>query len=253
MLLKNSIVSNFFFKKGFFPFLILIFFCLPSSYAQEREKEVPQDFKNKFFIKAGISSDYDLIPSWGHSYSLGYGRNVWKNLSINIFYTHCQTNTLKGSFKYDTYPYGNIYRERNYVNRYLGITQNDYFVGVGTNGLNVHDVFGIKAAYDFSVGKHFHISPFLGVAYGWSKFSRVYIDSASFVNDKLVGGSVGFSYEQGKVFGPDMGFHFGYIFKNKHHRLFFEPELILLTTPGNSLVVSAYEAVQFSLGYNYKF
>ena len=58
---------------------------------------------------------------------------------------------------------------------------------------------------------------------------------------------------QGKVFGPDMGFNLGYTFKNKYHQLFFEPELILLTTPGNSLIVSTYEAVQFSLGYNYKF
>jgi len=223
------------------------------SYSQIEEKAIPQIFKNKFFVKAGISSDYDLYPYWGHNYSVGYGRNVWKNLSTSIFYMHCQTNTLKSSFNYDTYLYGNIYRERNYINRYLGITQSDYYSGVGTNGLNVHDVFGIKVAYEFRVGKHICISPYLGVAYGWSKFSRIFIGSANFVNDKLVGGAVGFSYEQGKVFGPDMGFNLGYTFKNKHHQLFFEPELILLTTPGNPLIVSTYEAVQFSLGYNYKF
>ncbi len=79
------------------------------------------------------------------------------------------------------------------------------------------------------------------------------MDSASFVNDRLVGGSVGASYEQGKVFGYDMGVDFGYAFKNKHHQVFLEPELILLTTPGYPMIVSAYEAIQFSIGYNYKF
>ena len=111
----------------------------------------------------------------------------------------------------------------------------------------------VKASYDFKLGKHVSITPFFGIAYGWSKFSKIYIDSAKFISNKLVGGSTGFSEEQGKVFGPDMGFDVGYTFKNNHHQLFFEPELILLTTPGYVTIVSAYEAIQFSFGYNYRF
>lgn len=239
------------FKKGLNPFLILPFFYLQPCYAQSTEKSTNINFKNRLFVKAGISSDYDLYPVWGIHYSAGFGRNIWGNLSLNIFYTHCQTSTLKGSYKYVSNPYENIlYPGKTYVDKYLGITMGDYYSGVTQNGLNVHDAFGIKAMYDFKMGNQIRISPFLGVAYGWSKFSRVYVDSASFVNNKLVGGSTGFSYEQGKVFGPDMGFDVDYTFKNKHHQLFFEPELILLTTPGYPLIVSAYEAVQFSIGYN---
>lgn len=251
--MKNSTISNFFFKKWFFPFLILIFFCSQSSYAQEREKEVPQDFKSKFFIKIGVSNDYDLTPYWGHNYSLGYGKNISKNLSLNIFYAHCQTNTLKGSVYYAKYLYPDNPMTISYVNKYLGITRGEYFNGATENGLSAHDIFCIKAAYDFRLGKHIYISPFLGLAFGWSKLSTIFLDSANFVNDKLVGGSVGFSYEQGKVFGPDMGINIGYSFKNKHHQLFFEPELILLNTPGNPVRLSTYEAAQFSFGYNYKF
>ena len=242
-----------FIKKGLSSFFFLLFFYLQPCYSQTIENLHKKNFKNKLYVKMGVSGDYDLYPNWGHHYGVGYGRNIWKNLSLNIFYSHCQTNTLNGSFKYDDNPYGNIYPQRNYVNSYLGISQGDYFGGVGDNNLNVHDVFGVKAMYDFKTSKHFTISPFLGVAYGWSKFSRVYIASAEFVNDRLIKGTVGFSYEQGKVFGPDMGFNFIYTFKNKQHQIYFEPELILLTTPGNPFIVSAYEAVQFSIGYNYKF
>jgi len=253
VLLIKSTKYNTILKKGLYPFFLLICFYWQPCYAQfSRAKNLPK-FKDKLYVKVGISGDYDLYPYFGHQYSIGCSRNIWKGLGISLFYTHCQTNTLKGSYKYDSYPYGNIYQYRNYINRYIGISQFDYYNGRGTNGLNVHDALGIKVNYDFKIGKRISISPFLGVAYGWSKFSRVYIDSANFINNKLVGGSVGFSYEQGKVFGPDMGFDIGYTFKNKHHQLFFEPELILLTTPGNANIVSAYEAIQFSLGYNYRF
>lgn len=238
-----------FFKNWLSLFFILMFSFSKYSYSQIEEKAIPQIFKNKLFVKVGISSDYDWTSYWGHNYSLGYGRNLWKNLSINIFYTHCQTNTLKGSFRYYTNPY----EQSSYIDRYLGITLGEYFSSVATNGLSVHDAFCLKAAYDFKIGKHFYISPFLGIAYGWSKFNAIYIDSAHFENNMLTGGSVGFEYQQGKVFGPDIGMDMGYTFKNKHHQLFFQPELILLTTPGDPVVLSTYEAVQFSIGYNYKF
>lgn len=168
---------------------------------------------------------------------------------------HSQTNTLKGSVKYGHYLYINNNLELNYVNRYLGISVGDYYGGATLNELIVHDVFGIKAAYNFKIGNHISITPFLGVAYGWTQYSSLFLDSANFVNDKLVGGSMGFEYEQGKVLGPDMGVDLGYTFKNKHHQLFFESELILLTTPGSGsdLLIMAYEAVQFSFGYQYKF
>jgi hypothetical protein len=242
-----------FFKKGLCPFLILMLSGLEPSYAQSTERINQQFFKSKFFIKVGVSSDYDLTPYWGYNYSLGYGRNIWKNLSLNIFYTHSQTNTLKGAVYYGKYLYPDNPVTISYVNKYLGITRGEYFNGATENGLSVHDILCIKVAYDFRLGKHIYISPFLGLAYGWSKLSTIFLDSANFVNDKLVGGSVGFSYEQGKVFGPDMGINIGYTFKNKHHQLFFEPELILLNTPGNPVRLSTYEAAQFSFGYNYKF
>ena len=210
-------------------------------------------FQNKIFVKTGVSSDNDLYPAIGYHYSAGYGRYIWKGFNLNISYSHCQTNTLKGSFKYDTYPYGNIYRDRNYIDKYIGISQSDYLNEGTVNGLNVHDAFFLKGGYDFNLGKKLFISPFFGIAYSWSKFTRVFVDSANFVNDKLVGGNTGFSYEQGKVFGPHLGFDLGYTFKNKKLQLFIEPELVILTTPGNPRVVSAYEAVQFSFGYNYKF
>ena len=253
MLLLKLTKCNNILKNWLCPFFLLLFFYWQPCCAQVMLGRNSQQFKDKLFVKVGFSGDYDLYPYWGHHYTLGYGRNLWKGLAINLFYSHCQTNTLKGSYKYDSYPYGNIYLYRNYINRYIGISLGDFYDGRGTNGLNVHDVFGIKASYDFKIGNHLSITPFLGVACGWSKFSRVYIDSANFVNNKLVGGSTGFSYEQGKVFGPDMGFDIGYTFKNKHHQLFFEPELILLTTPGNADIISAYEAIQFSIGYNYRF
>ncbi len=251
--LIKSTKYNTILKRGLCIFLLLMFFYWQPGYAQFSQAKNPQKIKDKLFVKAGISGDYNLYPYWGHHYSLGYGRNLWKGLSLNIFYTHCQTNTLKGSVYYAKYLYPNNPMTIGYVNKYLGITRGEYFNGDTENGLGVHDVFCIKAAYDFKLGKHINITPFFGLAYGWSKLSTIFLDSANFINDKLVGGSVGFSYEQGKVFGPDMGFDFGYTFKNKHHQLFFEPELILLTTPGYANIVSAYEAIQFSLGYNYRF
>jgi hypothetical protein len=240
------------FKKGIRLFFLIIVLYWQPCYSQVTGSSSNKHFKDKLFLKAGLAGDYDLYPHWGHQYSFGYGRNIWKGLSVNLFYTHCQTNTLSGSLKYDSNPYGSI-ADRSYINKYIGISVGDYYGGIGTNGLNVHDVFCVKASYDFKLGKHISIIPFFGVAYGWSKVSKIYIDSANFINNKLVGGSTGFSYEQGKVFGPDMGFDIGYSFKNKHHQLFFEPELILLTTPGYVTIVSAYEAVQLSLGYNYRF
>lgn len=243
MLAMNKI----YFTKRLFSLLILTLCYFQASYSQSTKKADSLNYKNKLFIKAGFSSDYDWSPYWGHNYSLGYGRNLWKNVNINIFYTHCQTNTLKGWVHYNAF---------NYVN-------NTYIYGYGNlrttpgdrNGLSVHDAFCVKAAYDFSVGKHFYISPFLGVAYGWSK-SSIYTSSANFDNSNmLVSGGVWFSYEQGKVFGPDMGMDVGYTFKNKHHQLFFEPELILLTAQGSQTIAdgSTYEAIQLSIGYNYKF
>lgn len=131
-----------FFKNWLSLFFILMFSFSKYSYSQIEEKVIPQIFKNKLFVKVGISSDYDWTSYWGHNYSLGYGRNLWKNLSINIFYTHCQTNTLKGSFRYYTNPY----EQSSYIDRYLGITLGEYFSSVATNGLSVHDAFCLKAA-----------------------------------------------------------------------------------------------------------
>ena len=239
---------------GFFMVRSGIFIFLNSSCIGQRiQVNSKRTFKNKLFVKTGISLDNDLYPAIGYHYSAGFGRYIWKGFNLNIFYTHCQTNTLKGSFKYDTYHYGNIYRDRNYINRYLGISLDDFLRGATENGLNVHDAFFVKGAYEFNLSKKLFISPFIGIAYGWSKFTKIYVDSGNFVNQKLVGGSVGLSYEQGKVFGPHMGFDFGMKLKNKQHQLFIEPELVLLTTPGYPLVVSTYEAFQFSFGYNYKF
>lgn len=154
-------MNKMYFTKRLFSFLILLLCYFQPSYSQCVENEMPPNFKNKLFIKAGISSDYDLNPYWGYNYSFGYGRNIWKNLNISIFYAHCQTNTLKGSFYFNDNPYSN--GSSNYINRYLGITVEDYLGGVGVNGLNVHDAFCIKAAYDFKVGKHVYISPFLAL------------------------------------------------------------------------------------------
>ena len=237
-------------RMGFIPFFILFY----SPYVMgQTNLPLPWNSKNKVSFKFGVASDNDLYPAIGYQYSAGYGRYIWKGFNLNISYAHCQTNTLKGSFKYDTYTYGNIYRDRNYVNRFIGITRDNYLNGGTENGLNVHDAFFLKSAYDFNLGHRIYISPFIGIGYGWSKFTKVYVDSTSFVNDKLVGGNTGFSYEQGKVFGPHLGFDLGIAFNNKKHQLFIEPELVLMTTPGNPLVVSAYEARQLSFGYNCRF
>ena len=241
-------------RQEIFRLLVISILFIQPCYSQNTNNLINKNLKNKFSFKAGIASDYDLYPKWGHQYSVGYERNIWKNLSFNFSYIHCQTNTLKGTFKYDTFLSTNTDFKRNYINNYIGISSGDMFNNVGENGINVHDAFRLNAKYEFKLGKHLFITPFLGVAYGWSSFTRVFIQSANFKDDKLINGTVGFSYEQGKVYGPDMGFDFGYTFKNKHHQIFFEPELILLVTPGTTpLIVSAYEAIQFSLGYNYRF
>lgn len=242
------------YRQDIFRLLIISILFIQPCYSQNINTLKDIKLKNRFSFKVGNASDYDLSPKWGHQYSAGYERNIWKNLSLNFSYIHCQTNTLKGTFKYDMNLYPSPDLARNYIENYIGISMGDMFRGVGINGINVHDAFRLNAKYEFKLGKHLFITPFFGGAYGWSSFTRIFIGSANFVDDKLVKGTVGFSYEQGNVYGPDMGFDFGYTFKNKHHQIFFEPELILLVTPGSvPPIVSAYEAVQFSLGYNYRF
>lgn len=209
---------------------------------------------NKFFFKAGITKDYDWTPKTGYHFSLGYNRNLWKGLNIGIFYSHSQTKTLKGSNWFDTNLYADPNDTRNYITHFIGISQEELLATGGeSNGFSAHDVFGIRAGYDFKIGKQFAITPFAGLAYGTTKYFEIFIDEANFINNKLVSGTTGFRYEQGKVFGPDLGFDLTYTFNNKHHQLFIEPELILLTTPGNPLVTSAYEAVQLGFGYSYRF
>ena len=241
-------------RQYIFRLLILSILFIQPCFAQNINSVKDKNLKNRFSFKAGVASDYDLYSQWGHQYSVAYERNIWKNLSLNISYIHCQTSSFKGTVKYNTFLNTSTDLATNYINNYIGISQGDMYGGVGENGINVHDAFRLNAKYEFKLGKRLFITPFFGGAYGWSSFTRIFIGSANFVDDKLVNGTVGFSYEQGKVYGPDMGFDFGYTFKNKHHQIFFEPELILLVTPGNTPpIVSAYEAVQFSLGYNYRF
>ena len=241
-------------RQYIFKLLIVSILFIQPCYSQNINNLISKNLKNKFSFKAGIASDYDLYPTWGHQYSVGYERNIWKNLSLNISYIHCQTSSFKGTVKYDTYLRTSPDLATNYINNYLGISLGDMWSGVGDNGINVHDAFRLNAKYEFKLGKRLFITPFFGVAYGRSSFTKVFIGSGNFINDKLVNGTVGYSYEQGNVYGPDMGFDFGYTFKNKKHQIFFEPELILLVTPGiQKPIVSAYEAVQFSLGYNYRF
>ena len=241
-------------KQDIFRLLIISILFIQPCYSQNINTLINKNLKNKFSFKAGISSDADLYPKLGHQYSIGYERNIWKNLSLNFSYIHCQTSSFKGTVKYNTFLNTSTDLATNYINNYIGISPGDMYGGMGENGINVHDAFRLNAKYEFKLGKQLFITPFFGVAYGRSSFTKVFIGSANFVNNKLVNGTVGYSYEQGNVYGPDMGFDFGYTFKNKHHQIFFEPELILLVTPGNNPhIVSAYEAVQFSLGYNYRF